>query len=94
MTILQIVAEDARPVAATCDEAHLHVALADGRSLPSPLWWYPRLLSASVDERREVELMPMGIHWPQIDEDVSVASILRGERAPGATMPTGRGQNG
>jgi hypothetical protein len=34
-----------------------------------------------------VELMPMGIHWPAIDEDISVASILRGEKAPGARAP-------
>ena len=87
MTILQIVAEDAQPVAASCDDAHLHVALADGRALKAPLWWYPRLLSASPEEREQVELMQLGIHWPQIDEDISVASILRGERAPGAKAP-------
>lgn len=90
MTILRIVAEDARPVAATCDEAHLHVALADGRSLMAPLWWYPRLQSATPAARNAVELMPLGIHWPLLDEDISVASILRGERAPGATQPEPR----
>ena len=87
MTILQIVAEDARLVAASCDDAHLHVALADGRALVAPLWWYPRLLSARPEEREEVELMPLGIHWPRVDEDIGVASILRGERAPGTKVP-------
>ena len=78
---------DTRPVAAVCDEAYLHVRLADGRSLSAPLWWYPRLANASPVERETVELMPMGIHWPAIDEDISVASLLRGEKAPGAKQP-------
>jgi Protein of unknown function (DUF2442) len=78
-------------VAAHCDSEHLHVTLADGRALRAPLWWYPRLLSATPAARAVVELMPMGIHWPEIDEDISVASILRGEKAPGATAPGSRG---
>jgi len=35
-----------------------------------------------------IETSPLGLHWPEIDEDVSVASILRGQKAPGAVMPT------
>jgi hypothetical protein len=87
MTILQIEVEDARPVAAVCDETHLSVTLADGRILRTPLWWYPRLASASVERRSAVEFSPLGIHWPEIDEDLSVASILRGQKAPGAKKP-------
>jgi hypothetical protein len=87
MPILQIEVEDARPVAATCDDARLHVTLADGRAVSAPLWWYPRLAGASPEALNEVELTPLGIHWPQIDEDISVASIFRGERAPGAKAP-------
>jgi Protein of unknown function (DUF2442) len=87
MTILQIKVEDAQPIDAKCDEEHLTVTLADGRILRAPLWWYPRLKSASFPEREEVEFMPMGIHWPQIDEDISVASMLRGQKAPGAKPP-------
>ena len=87
MPILQIEVDDARPVAAECAGAHLHVTLADGRALSAPLWWYPRLLSATPEERNEVELSPLGIHWPRLDEDISVASIFRGERAPGAKAP-------
>ena len=85
MPILQIEVEDARPVAAICDDAQLHVTLADGRALSAPLWWYPRLVGASPEERNAVELTPLGIHWPRIDEDISVASIFRGEHAPGAS---------
>jgi hypothetical protein len=84
---LQIEIEDSRPIEAHCDERFLNVTLADGRALRTPLWWYPRLASASTQERTVVELMPMGIHWPKIDEDISVASMLRGQKAPGATPP-------
>lgn len=87
MTILQIEMEDSRPVAARCDAEHLEVTLADGRILQTPLWWYPRLAKASADARAVVEFMPMGVHWPHIDEDISVASMLRGQKAPGAVPP-------
>jgi hypothetical protein len=72
------------PVAARCDGAYLHVTLADGRVLRAPLWRYPRLLAASAAERAAIETSPLGLHWPAIDEDISVASILRGWKAPGA----------
>ncbi len=72
------------PVAARCDDAYLNVTLADGRVLRAPLWWYPRLLAASADQRAAIETSPLGVHWPAIDEDVSVAGILRGWKAPGA----------
>ena len=87
MTILQIEVEDARPVAAWCDDRHLTVTLSDGRVLQAPLWWYPRLLAATPGQRAQIELSPLGIHWLEIDEDISVASILRGAKAPGATEP-------
>ena len=61
--------------------------LADGRRVVTPLWWYPRLLAATPEERAEVELSPFGLHWPRIDEDLSVAGMLRGAKAPGATPP-------
>jgi hypothetical protein len=89
MTILQIEVEDSRPVQAHCDDQYLNVTLADGRSLRTPLWWYPRLSTASRKARDVIELMPMGIHWPEIDEDISIASMLRGEKAPGARAPAG-----
>jgi Protein of unknown function (DUF2442) len=87
MTILQIEIEDSRPVDAFCDEQFLHVSLADGRSVSAPLWWYPRLARATPHARSRIEFMPLGMHWPEIDEDISVASILRGQRAPGAKDP-------
>jgi hypothetical protein len=85
MTTLTLDIVDSRPVAARCDDTHLHVTLADGRELATPLWWYPRLLKGSAPERAAIELMPMGIHWPDLDEDISVDAIVRGR--PSAEAP-------
>jgi hypothetical protein len=87
MTLLQIEIEDSRPVQASCDATHVHVTLADGRTISAPLWWYPRLANAHEAARQSIELLPMGLHWPDIDENLSIASILRGQRAPGAIEP-------
>lgn len=64
----------ARSVEFTATE--LVVTLADGRRIATPLAWYPRLLRASLAERQNYEIMPMGIHWPAIDEDLSIAGII------------------
>src|SRR5215203_5338335 len=58
----------------------LVVALADGRTLSVPLVWYPRLLNASEEERNDWRLIGdgEGVHWPQIDEDLSAEGLLRG----------------
>ena len=57
----------------------LHVVLADGRELTVPLAWFPRLLDATPEQRRNWRLIGrgQGIHWPDVDEDISVASLLR-----------------
>ena len=67
-------------------EDELTVVLADGRRISLPLTWYPRLLHASPEQRAHWELLGdgEGIHWPDIDEDLSVAGILRGTLAPRA----------
>jgi hypothetical protein len=61
------------------DEDELTVLLADGRKISVPLAWFPRLLHATEDQRRNFELLGdgEGIHWPEIDEDLSVAGLLR-----------------
>src|SRR5207302_1033664 len=58
----------------------LSVQLADGRSIAVPLAWYPRLSYATKEERNTWRLIAggRGIHWPAIDEDVSVANLLAG----------------
>jgi hypothetical protein len=57
----------------------LIVVLADGRELAAPLAWFPRLLDASEGQRLNWRLIGggHGIHWPDVDEDISVASLLR-----------------
>ena len=66
-------------------EDELTVALADGRRVSVPLAWFPRLLHASPAQRNNWQLLGdgEGIHWPDVDEDLSVAGILRGVPAPG-----------
>jgi uncharacterized protein DUF2442 len=49
--------------------------------------WYPRLLRATPQQRSNYQPSPFGIHWPEIDEDLSVAGMLRGAKAPGAKQP-------
>ena len=83
MATFQIEIEDARPVSAICSDTELSVELADGRRVVTPLWWYPRLLAATAEDRAEVELSPFGVHWPRVDEDLSVAGML-GARGPPA----------
>jgi Protein of unknown function (DUF2442) len=60
------------------DDASMWVELSDGRTIGVPLVWYPRLLSATSKQRSAFELSPLGIHWAEIDEDVSVAGLIAG----------------
>ncbi|MGH7856217.1 MAG: DUF2442 domain-containing protein [Candidatus Binatia bacterium] len=59
-------------------EDKVGVVLSDGREVAAPLSWFPRLASASAKERDNWRLIGggVGIHWPDLDEDVSVASLL------------------
>ena len=61
------------------DEDTLTVDLADGRTVSTPLAWYPRLLHASPEQRNNflISSAGFGIHWPDVDEDISVASLLK-----------------
>lgn len=62
----------------------LSVSLRDGRTISAPLAWFPRLLNASVEKRRNWQVSggEYGIHWPDIDEDISTEGLLRGAPAP------------
>jgi hypothetical protein len=62
-------------------EDTLSVELADGRTIAAPLAWYPRLAHATAEERKSWRLIGSGrgIHWPSIDEDISVANLLAGQ---------------
>ena len=83
----------ANPVLASsveCTEDELIVALSDGRSLSVPIVWFPRLAEASPAERADYELLGNGegVHWPRVDEDLSVAGLLAGR--PSAEFGRGR----
>ncbi len=69
-----------RAMAIVCSEDELRVSLADGRSLSVAIAWFPRLAHASQAERAHYELLGdgEGIHWPDVDEDISVAGLLLG----------------
>jgi Protein of unknown function (DUF2442) len=70
---------DATAVDVTEMDDRLVVILADGREVAIPLAWFPRLLEATPEQRRNWLLIGRGhgIHWPDVDEDISVASLLR-----------------
>ncbi|HID23867.1 MAG TPA: DUF2442 domain-containing protein [Planctomycetaceae bacterium] len=78
---------DPRAVDVAIDDDNLTVDLADGRCVTVPLAWFPRLLHASTDQRGNWRLIGdgQGIHWPDIDEDLSVDGLLRGAAAPEAS---------
>jgi len=59
----------------------LWVELSDGRAISAPLVWYPRLANATPRERKNSRLSGhgLGIYWPDIDEDISVANLLAGK---------------
>ncbi len=73
-----------RVIEVACTEDKLIVDLADGRSISVPLAWYPRLLHATALERDNWQIAGagFGIHWPDIDEDLSVDGLLRGAPSP------------
>jgi hypothetical protein len=75
-----------RTVHTTDDE--LVVTFVDGRTLSVPLDWYPRLRNASAEQRKDWRLIGEGegIHWSQIDEDLSAEGLLRGVTAPGVRL--------
>ena len=61
------------------DEAALHIVLADGREISAPLEWFPRLRDASAAQRTNWRLIGrgVGVHWPDIDEDIAVSTLMK-----------------
>ena len=79
-----VVEAQARAKAVRVTDDELCVELTDGRTISAPLVWFPRLLHATSAQRKKYELLGegVGIHWPAVDEDLSVAGLLRGTPAP------------
>jgi hypothetical protein len=62
------------------DEHSMWVELSDGRTIGVPFAWFPRLLNAKKSQRENVEIGRFGLHWAEIDEDISIAGLLAGRR--------------
>lgn len=79
---------DERVAAVRFTDDELSVTLMDGRTISVPLAWYPRLLKASRAQREnwQVSAAGYGIHWPDVDEDLSTEGLLRGAPAPRTTV--------
>ncbi len=78
----------ARVMNVSSNDAVLVVELEDGRTISVPLTWYPRLLHASQKDRDDWRVAGggFGIHWPTLDEDLSIDGLLRGAPAPRARV--------
>ena len=81
MNTLEFDVGDLRARSVEFTATDLVVTLADGRKIATPLDWYPRLQRASARERANYQIMPMGIHWPDLDEDLGIAGMLKGRPA-------------
>ncbi len=81
---ISALAADERVVTVETSEDTLSVRLMDGRTISVPLVWYPRLLNATEEQRNNWVISGggYGIHWPDIDEDLSTEGLLRGAPAP------------
>jgi hypothetical protein len=81
-------AADERVLDVQSTDDTLSVSLRDGRVITVPLVWYPRLLNATPAQRKNWKIAGggYGIHWPDLDEDLSTEGLLRGAPAPKATV--------
>lgn len=75
--------EEVQAVAVFFTDTQICLQLADGREVRTPIEFYPRLARASMEQRNKFELIGLGsgIHWPDLDEDLSVEGITMGRRS-------------
>jgi hypothetical protein len=80
---------DERVLGVESSDDALSVSLRDGRIITVPLVWYPRLLNATPTQRQNWKIAGggYGLHWPDLDEDLSTEGLLRGAPAPKAQVP-------
>ncbi len=69
------------PVDVRVTKDTLCVDLSDGRTISAPIVWFPRLLHGTPKERAKFELGHFGVHWPDLDEDISIEGLLHGEKS-------------
>lgn len=70
---------DHHALSVAVDDAQVRFVLADGREISAPLEWFPRLRDATPEQRKNYRLIGRGVgaHWPDIDEDIAVATLMR-----------------
>lgn len=71
-------ASSVRPTDLRFDNDSFWVTLSDGRVLGVPLAWFPRLLHATPAQREACRMSNRGLHWSELDEDISIAGLLAG----------------
>lgn len=83
MSTLVVEIEEARAQSVAVSEDSLSVDLVDGRTIIAPLAWFPRLWHGTPEERKNIEIIGDGaiLHWPDLDEDLSVTGLLAGRRS-------------
>lgn len=83
-------AADERVLGVEFSDDTLSVSLRDGRIISVPLVWFPRLLNATPAQRANWKIAGggFGLHWPDIDEDLSTEGLLRGAPAPKSSVST------
>jgi hypothetical protein len=83
MSSLGVDIQEVRAQSVTVNDEALTVDLVDGRTVIVPLPWFPRLWNGSKEERDNLEIFGGGayIHWPDLDEDLTVAGLLEGKRS-------------
>jgi hypothetical protein len=83
MSSSPIEVSEARARAVAVNDEALTVDLVDGRTIVVPLAWYPRLWHGTADERNRFEIFGDGthLHWPDLDEDLTVEGLLAGRRS-------------
>jgi len=72
---------DIRATAVKVTDDVLTVDLEDGRTVSAPIVWYPRLRHGTPTERENFEIGPYGIHWPDLNEDISIRGLLLGNKS-------------
>jgi hypothetical protein len=82
MTTKETYREEDRPVAVKVGRGMLRVKLKDGRIIATPLEWYPSLVEATPEQLANTVLLLDGVHWPDLDEYLSVNGMLKGIRPP------------
>jgi hypothetical protein len=83
MTTSVLETNKVRAARVSITDEFLSIELADGRSLNVPLNWFPRLKHGTAEERQDCQIVGggRGIHWPQLDEDISVVALMNGQKS-------------